>query len=1242
MDRWWNVDLRLRPEPMNFRGWILASVRFHARAHLGVVLGAAVGSAALIGALLVGHSVRRSLEDQAGQRLGATGLALDSGDRLFGAELESAFRAGTMALPGAGGGRGDWGINPFRPPSVSLLHVRGTGARADGTARALEVHVYGVTSNFWALSARAREVMAGVEWEQPSRERRERLVREAEGWQRPAPGKVCLNAALASQLRVGAGDTVIVRFAKPSALSADSVLSARNEANGVMRLEVEAVVSGDAGGDFSLTVSQRPPLNAFVRLDELSRMAGVDEKRNLLLVREAAAVRPEGDWRMRMRRALGGAGAGWIPGPLRRPLLSLAERLSETPATAELLMGLAGQTLARAWRLADGQIEIRELPGGEVDGGTGGAGQPPMVEVATPRVFLDRAVVAAATAPDPRLPEADRAERAWLTEGIPLVTYLANQIRHGERTVPYSMVCGIGAPWTPRGMAEDEMVVNAWLAEELGVKPGDRLSVTYYDPEAGAQLVERTNEFRVRAVVPVSGLHADRSLMPGFPGLAKAESTSDWDAGFPLVHKIRDQDEAYWKEHRGTPKAFVTWEAGRRLWGNRFGEATAVRFVVPPRETPRGFAQLLSANIRATLSPADVGLAFQPVQSMALTAARSGQDFAGLFVGFSFFLVVSALLLMSLMFQFGLEQRLAEVGTLRAIGFAPLAVRRLWLVEGLVVACAGSVVGAIGGAFQARSLIHALTHRWRDAVGGAVLEYHGAPGVILGGMVLSVAVCMGAIFFTLRRQFHRPIRELLSGEIARPRTGGRSRGNLVGLLAGGSGLGLTAWAVMRGEAAGAELFFGAGGLLLVGGLGWVSGWLGRWGGAASGAVRWTEAGLAVRGTTRRRSRSLATVALLASGTFLIAALGAFRLDARKGAWERGSGTGGFALIGETSLPVSQDLNRASGLEFFGLGTNELERVSFVPFRVRDGDDASCLNLSRAQRPRLLGVEPGLLAGRGAFSFAGRLESAAVGSNAWEALRWEGSPGTGAAGSVEAGIPEIPAIGDAASIQWALGKKLGDVVEMTDEGGRPFRLRLVAGVANSVLQGNLVIDERAFRRLYPGVGGYRWFLIDAPSNSVAEVSSRLARALEDRGMALTPASRRLAEYHAVQNTYLATFQVLGGFGLLLGSAGLGVVVLRNVLERRAELALLAALGFTRGRLKRLVLLEHGALLVLGLAIGIGAAAVAVLPALVAPTVELPWFTLSMTLGGVVAIGALATWLATWFSLRGRLTAALRGE
>src|SRR5262249_31682553 len=203
--------------------------------------------------------------------------------------------------------------------------------------------------------------------------------------------------------------------------------------------------------------------------------------------------------------------------------------------------------------------------------------------------------------------------------------------------------------------------------------------------------------------------------------------------------------------------------------------------------------------------------------------------------------------------------------------------------------------------------------------------------------------------------------------------------------------------------------------------------------------------LGVRACARRRKRSLATIALLACGSFVIVSIGAFHLDARQDANKHSSGTGGFALIGQATLPVVQDLNTQSGRDFFGLNPKDLSDVSVVPFRVRDGDDASCLNLNRAQKPRLLGLRPESLTGR--FTFA----EVAKGLNShegWNLLKRSQD----ASNLVQ--VNEVPAIGDANSIQWALGKSVGDTIDYTDEQGRTFKLRLVGSVANSILQGNL--------------------------------------------------------------------------------------------------------------------------------------------------------------------------------------------
>jgi ABC-type antimicrobial peptide transport system permease subunit len=193
---------------------------------------------------------------------------------------------------------------------------------------------------------------------------------------------------------------------------------------------------------------------------------------------------------------------------------------------------------------------------------------------------------------------------------------------------------------------------------------------------------------------------------------------------------------------------------------------------------------------------------------------------------------------------------------------------------------------------------------------------------------------------------------------------------------------------------------------------------------------------------------------------------------------------------------------------------------------------------------------------------------------------------------------------------------------------------------------LIIDEAAFLRRFPGEAGHRIFLIDAPSNTAAvargKIAAELSRALEDAGLELTPATRRLDSFNAVQNTYLSTFQVLGGLGLLLGSAGLGVVVLRNVLERRSEFSLLQAVGFRRRSLRWLVLSEHAGLLLLGLGVGILAALAAVLPVLLAPGARVHAVALGGTLAGVLASGLLWTWMAARLAMRGRLLQALRPE
>jgi hypothetical protein len=271
------------------------------------------------------------------------------------------------------------------------------------------------------------------------------------------------------------------------------------------------------------------------------------------------------------------------------------------------------------------------------------------------------------------------------------------------------------------------------------------------------------------------------------------------------------------------------------------------------------------------------------------------------------------------------------------------------------------------------------------------------------------------------------------------------------------------------------------------------------------------------------------------------------------------------------------------------------------------------------------VNPKTLEDRAAFLFAQTVSNTA---QPWLLLK-PSEPGV------------VPAIADAASIQWALGKKLGETMDFADERGNPFKIRFVGALANSILQGALIIDEEEFSRRFPGIAGRRFFLFDIPPDAGTN-AALLGRALADAGMELTPAEERLAALNAVENTYLDTFQILGGLGLLLGSAGLGAVVLRNALERRAELALLLAVGFAPGRVRRMVFIENAALLSAGLGLGVVCALAAMLPVLASPAARVPWLSLGGTLALVFATGLLCAWAAAGAVLRGELLPALRGE
>jgi len=305
-------------------------------------------------------------------------------------------------------------------------------------------------------------------------------------------------------------------------------------------------------------------------------------------------------------------------------------------------------------------------------------------------------------------------------------------------------------------------------------------------------------------------------------------------------------------------------------------------------------------------------------------------------------------------------------------------------------------------------ILQALRTVWRGAVGTTALQMHLTPPTILMGMAIGILLAIGVIWLVIRRQTRDPITDQQRGlaQIASRPHSVPKFSMIVALLCLIAAAALLVYPMEEDRGAMA-VYFGAGTAIFIGGLALVS-LLIHFSRRIFRVERLSLFQIGLHSLGRRRLRSLTLVGLLACGLFLVFTVGANRKNATTGAERRESGTGGFALYGESAVPVLHDLNRAEVRKEYGLDLSD--RVRFVQLRVKEGDDASCLNLNRVANPQLLGVDPGELSRRKAFTFAQTISEVDQ-DDPWSILNQ----------ALNGDI--IPAVADLTVIIWGLGKSV---------------------------------------------------------------------------------------------------------------------------------------------------------------------------------------------------------------------------
>lgn len=865
-----------------------------------------------------------------------------------------------------------------------------------------------------------------------------------------------------------------------------------------------------------------------------------------------------------------------------RANLLLLDAASNSSASDSQLSALNSH-LARVVRLADYGLTLKWRE------------KPAAFELGSERIFLDPEMLAAVT-------------RAVPT-AQPVVSYLVNELRVGDRTTPYSIAAATtatAAPFLPADLGPREVVLNRWLADDLRANVGDEVRVTYFQVNEAEALIEKPASFRVRAVIPLEGLAADTAWMPDFPGISDAKNQADWDPGLPLNLKlIRPHDEKYWDDFRGAPKAFFSLEGGREMWATRWGSLTALRIAHPATD-----AAGLERTLLGALRPEMNQLLLRNVRASAADSAHSAVDFGGLFLGMSFFLILAALGLVAMLFQLGLLQRNREDALLGAVGLPPQTLLRWRLAEGTVILVIGAALALPLASLYTRGILRFLETIWAGQGAGATFTFAAQPATVAIGIIAFLLCSLTALWLAIRRQTQRAlsIRLAANVEVITPPATVRRNSLLLAALSTVIGAGALAASGRGLPAQGA--FYLAGFASLVAGLALCRAWLAR---PPQFTATLDAAALGSLNLKARRSRNLTVVGLIATAVFMVLSVASFRKHVGADWLSPRSGTGGFAFWIETTIPQNYPRDGSGkGFEIFARQAADLAAI--VPLRLGAGDNVNCFNLNTTLQPRLLAVDAAKFAERGAFRVKPAID--------WCHLQKPSANGA------------IPAFVDETTMMWALKRKVGDTLTYTDENGRAFDVQLIGALPDSIFQGHVIVDESLFLKKFPSSPGFSLFLADAkvPASDLVALRDRLTTSVSDAGGRVELTRDVLTAFHQIENTYIAIFNVLGTLGVVLGSLGLAIVVARNLQERRGEFAVLTAIGLPREVLAKMIFAEFGRLVLWGLVLGTVASLIAIAPSLTAFPAAPTLVLVATMLAGIVALNLACGWLIFRMSVR----------
>jgi putative ABC transport system permease protein len=130
-----------------------------------------------------------------------------------------------------------------------------------------------------------------------------------------------------------------------------------------------------------------------------------------------------------------------------------------------------------------------------------------------------------------------------------------------------------------------------------------------------------------------------------------------------------------------------------------------------------------------------------------------------------------------------------------------------------------------------------------------------------------------------------------------------------------------------------------------------------------------------------------------------------------------------------------------------------------------------------------------------------------------------------------------------------------------------------------------VSDQTFAEIFGQADVHRFYVKTVPGTDNKQAAKDIESALLDTGAQAESLHEILKEFTAVQTGFFRLIQGFMGLGLVVGVAAVGVIAFRTVVERRQQIGMLRAIGYTRGMVGLTFLIESAFIAFVGILSGV---------------------------------------------------------